>query len=144
MEMGLDMNGYTLKQAIKKVMRTMLDERDTLVHCKQGKHRTGSFVMFLYALWDDKVEVGEMIDDYIQLDAHIRPHDRGCILRVWRESDLWSLLDAARGDHEIQQLVADIHARLDKSNSHRVKGSRLGRVKKIITKFTQGVDGVKA
>ena len=53
------------------------------------------------------------------------PHDRGCILRVWREGGLWSLLDAARGDLEVQRLVAGIHARLDESNG-------------------QGVDGVKA
>ena len=125
MEMGLDMDVATLEQAIKKVMRTMLDERDTLVHCKQGKHRSGSFVIFLYALINDGIDVEVRIDEYLRHDPHIRPHDRGCILRVWRESGLWSLLDATRGDLEVQRLVADIHARLDES-----KG--------------QGVDGVKA
>ena len=119
------MDVATLEQAIKKVMRTMLDERDTLVHCKQDKHRSGSFVIFLYALINDGIDVEVRIDEYLRHDPHIRPHDFGCTMRVWRESGLWSLLDATRGDLEVQRLVADIHARLDESNG-------------------QGVDGVKA
>ena len=50
MEMGLNMDAPTLQQAVKQVMRAMLEERDTLVHCKQGKHRSGCFLIFVTAV----------------------------------------------------------------------------------------------
>ena len=125
-EMGLGMDCAELEQAIKKVLRNMLDEKKTLVHCIQGKHRTGGFVMFLYALLDDSEGPEAWIDFYIEKDTLVRPHDRGCVRRVWRESGLYNLLDGAKRDPEIQDLVAQIRARLaevDESGRQGVEGS---------------------
>lgn len=123
MEMGLNMDVPTLQQAVKKVLRAMLEERDTLVHCKQGKHRSGCFLMFVNAVIDDGIDVEVWLDDYLK-HSILRPHDRGCVLRAWRESGLSKLLGATRRDAEVQGLVAEIHARVDESGRQGVEGSR--------------------
>ena len=123
MEMGLNMDVPTLQQAVKKVMRAMLEERDTLVHCEQGKDRSGCFLIFVTAIVEDGVDVEVLIENYLK-DPILRPHDRGCVWRVWRESGLSKLLGAARRDAQVQGLVAEIHARVDESGRQGVEGSR--------------------
>ena len=122
-EMGLNMDAATFERGVKKVLKSMLKEEDSLVHCIQGKHRSGSFRIFVQALVEDGMDVEALINEYLQGDPILRPHDRGCVLRVWRESCLRPLLAAARRDPEVKHLVAEIHARLDE-----IKESRPWRV----------------
>ena len=111
-EMGETMDVPTLERGVKKVLRSMLEERDTLVHCKQGKHRSGSFLIFVFGLIDDERDVDVLINEYLLEDPLLQPHDRRCVFRVWRESDLRAVLVCAREDPEIIRLVAEIHARM--------------------------------
>ena len=112
-EMGVDMDVPTFERGVKKFLKATLKEENILVHCKQGKHRSGSFLIFVIALIEDGVDVEVLINEYLQEDDYLRPHDRGCVLRVWRESGLRPLLANARRDPEVKHLVAEIHARLD-------------------------------
>ena len=122
-EMGENIDVPTLERGVKKVMKTMLEGRDTLVHCLQGKHRSGGFLIFVAAIIDDKDD-DFMINEYLQ-DRILRPHDRGCVYRVWRESGLRPLLAAARLDREVQHLVEHIHARMDEASGRQgVEASR--------------------
>ena len=121
-EMGENIDVPTFERGVKKVLKAMLKEEDSLVHCIQGKHRSGSFLVFVTALVEDGVDVEVLINEYLQEDPILRPHDRGCVFRVWRESGLRPLLAAARRDPEVKHLVAEIHARLDESRG--VKESR--------------------
>ena len=122
-EMGENMDVATFERGVKKVMRAMLEGRDILVHCIQGKHRSGSFLTFVAAIIDD-IEAEFMISEYLQ-DPILRPHDRGCVFRVWREGGLRPLLAAARLDREVQHLVEEIHARMDEASGRQgVEASR--------------------
>ena len=49
------------------------------------------------------------MDDYCQ-DAFLHPGDRKCVLRAIGESGLWSLVEVARGDSEVQRLLEPILA----------------------------------
>ena len=121
MEMGLNMDVPTLQRAVKKVMRAMLEERDTLVHCKQGKHRSGSFLIYVTAVIHAGGAVEVWFNEYLK-HGFLRPRDRGSLLRAWKESGLSELLGVTRRDAEVQGLVAEFHTRVRKSRRQEVDG----------------------
>ena len=121
MEMGVKMDVPTLQRAVKMVLRAMLEERDTLVHCKQGKHRSGSFLIYVTAVIHAGEAVEVWFNEYLQ-PCMLRPHDRGSVLRAWKESGLSELLDVTRRDAEVQGLVAEFHTRVRESRRQEVDG----------------------
>ena len=123
MEMGLNMDVPTLQRAVKIVLRAMLEEPVTLVHCKQGKHHSGSFLIYVTAVIHAGEAVGVWFNEYPK-HGILRPHDRGSVLRAWKESGLSELLDVTRRDAEVQGLVAECHTRVRESRRQEVEGSR--------------------
>ena len=63
-----------------------------------------------------------IVDDYSQ-DAFLHPGDRKCVLRAIGGSGLWSLVDMARGDSEVQRLLEPGFGRYE-SRSQGVQESR--------------------
>ena len=122
METGLNMDVPTLQRPVKKVTRAMLEERDTLVHCKQGKHRSGSFLVFVFGLLEVDKSADFLINRYLVKDPLLQPYDRGCVFRVWKEGGLRPLLASARQDPEVRRMVAEIHARMDGVKESRSQG----------------------
>ena len=57
-QMGEKMDVHTFQRAVKKLLRAMLEGRSSLVHCRQGKHCTGAFVVFTVALCEDRCAGG--------------------------------------------------------------------------------------
>ena len=49
-------------------LRSILDERDTLVHCMQGKHRSGGFLIFVLSLICSEEDADDMINKYMKMD----------------------------------------------------------------------------
>ena len=124
--MGPEMNVDKVEEAVKMVMEHMADNQDVLVHCKQGMHCSGSFLCFVTALIDERWNVKQIMDDYLE-DLLFQLHDGPCLWRLWRESGLWDVLGKARTDSEIHNLVADIKLKMDiLCRSPRVQVSRSG------------------
>ena len=126
-QIGEGMDVAIFLQAVKMVMRAAVEKQDTLVHCKKGKHRSGSLLIFMNAVVGDDFEDGCGVDFLINAYAQrkvLHPHDRGCIYRVWQESGLWQMLDTAKEDPEIQSLAAQIRARMNEEMLQKLEGSR--------------------
>ena len=110
-EMGEKMDVEDLQRGVKKVLKYMLEGLDTLVHCVQGKHRSGGFLVFVLALISGN-DADDMINDYLKKDPVLRRHDSGCVFRVWKESNLRTVLEKARQDSEVKHMASEIHLKM--------------------------------
>ena len=97
-----------------------------MVHCTGGKRRSGAFLSFLMSLMLHE-PLQAVVDDYCQ-DAFLCLGDRKCVLRAIGESGLWSLVDVARGDSEMQRILEPILAVI----SPEVKKSRSPAVEHVV------------
>ena len=109
--MGEKMDVEDLQRGVKKVLKYMLEGLDTLVHCVQGKHRSGGFLVFVLALISGN-DADDMINDYLKKDPVLRHHDSSCVFRVWKESNLRTVLEKARQDSEVKHMASEIHLRM--------------------------------
>lgn len=80
-EMGVKMDVPTFESAVKKILRALLAGKDTLVHCVQGKHRSGAFLCFVLCLIGGE-SLSDMINWYLEDECLPYPGDRRCLLRV--------------------------------------------------------------
>ena len=67
------MNLDDLEQVVKKVLRAMAKNQDTLVYCHVGRHHSGSFLIFVIAFIEEGSKVQNMMDQYID-DPACQPH----------------------------------------------------------------------
>ena len=119
-EMGTNMSVEDLEAAVKKTFRALAAGEDVLVHCKRGKHRSGAFICFLLALYDEK-PLMRVVEKYCE-DPFLYSGDRKWVTCAVHESRLLPLLDQAFKDSAIQHVLAELRGK--ESRSQEVKASR--------------------
>ena len=65
--------------AVSRTLRMLSNGKGVLVHCRQGKHRSGAFLCFILALILEE-SLAERLDKYLKAD--FLPHDRRCLMQV--------------------------------------------------------------
>ena len=74
-EMGVNINVLDFERALMLALDILCQGEDVLVHCKQGKHRTGAFLCFLLCLLDGE-ELHQVAERYCANDSYLHPRDR--------------------------------------------------------------------
>ena len=72
----------------------MAGGKDTLVHCMQGKHRSGAFLCFIQAFICNDFQ--RRLDDYLKSD--LLPRDRKYLTHIVFERDLHARLRSAHAN----------------------------------------------
>ena len=78
-EMGLAIRVEDFQDAVRQSLKKLRQGLDVLVHCRQGKHRSGAFCCFVIALITDRPLV-EVVEEYVQ--KYLQPHDHRFLQRV--------------------------------------------------------------
>ena len=97
--------------AVLLVLETLANDQDTLVHCKQGKHRSGAFRCFIVALVLNKDFV-IILDDYLKTD--LLPHDRKYLVQVVFECNLHARMEKARADKRVKRILDTISEKVER------------------------------
>ena len=97
------------EEAVLLVLAALARGEDVLVHCMQGRHRSGGFLCFILALILHE-DFGGILEAYLKKD--LLPRDRRCLMRVVSECQLHDRLWPARADAKIQQHLDTISEKL--------------------------------
>ena len=73
--MGVNIDENDFQRAVVKALTKLCQGQDVLVHCMQGKHRTGAFLCFLLCLLDGE-ELDEVAERYCTNDSYLHRGDR--------------------------------------------------------------------
>ena len=108
---GESFNVQDFDSAVKMTVGMLSVAEDVLVHCKQGKHRSGAFLCFILALVSSE-DLATVLNQYLEMDLY-PPRDRKFLQEVVFECDLHTRLQLARADPDVKRHLDTISQKLE-------------------------------
>ena len=111
--LGDDMDTAKFLDAAMTIVDYMLDNKELLVHCDFGKHRSGCLVCFVGAVVQCDC-VTNLMEDYIKGQTF---EGLGIVdlQHLWEDSCLWRLLDSLLQESDTSRMIEDIKDILHRS-----------------------------
>ena len=107
------LDGVTWESRLSTVVWLVLTAlalgEDVLVHCRQGKHRSGVLAMFLMGILSSVPALDvydDMLDRYFQRNRKLQVRDRARISSIWDNGDFTSQVVSYRGKPWVAAILA--------------------------------------
>ena len=108
---GRTHNGGTwwqrMEHAVKMVFVAVLFGSSVLIHCRQGKHRSGATGCFMFCLLTG-CDFTMAMNTYRGRNQRVQGHDLRCVRRCWDENHMASALDHFRGQQWVRNMIGNI------------------------------------
>ena len=96
-----------MEHAVRMTLIAVLFGASVLIHCRQGKHRSGATGCFMFCLLTG-CDFDDALRAYRSRNSRVRGHDVHIALDIWRRNNMGAALGQFRGQEWVRSMIGNI------------------------------------